>query len=310
MHDASALDFTLGVYMRHLVLGSEGVIGRHLCDTIENNGDKAIRWDIKLTDKHDIRNLDNYSDLDYQIRSSDYVHFLAYDVGGSKYLANKQSQFEYIQNNIDIMTNVFAALKQSENTPFTFASSQMSNMYQSTYGQLKAVGESYTKALNGVIVQFWNVFGYEPDDEKSHVICDFIRMALRDRRILCATNGHEFRHFSHATDIAKILYAVSKNPETPKGIPIPAVRGQKVSIEFLARHIGSVLNVPVYFGTKTDTVQGEYNNPYDLMQKHKYPFHRSEWYIDANMGDEHLEEYVNLLIQEIKEKEFTQEAGN
>ena len=35
----------------------------------------------------------------------------------------------------------------------------MSNMTHSPYGILKSIGETYTRALKGLIVKFWNVYG-------------------------------------------------------------------------------------------------------------------------------------------------------
>ena len=50
----------------------------------------------------------------------------------------------------------------------------MSNMSFSSYGILKKIGENLTSSLGGLNVRFWNVYGYETDFEKSHVITDFI----------------------------------------------------------------------------------------------------------------------------------------
>jgi hypothetical protein len=108
-------------------------------------------------------------ELEEKIIEADFVHFLAFDIGGSMYMAKYQNTFDFISNNIKIMNNTFDLLKKY-NKPFIFASSQMSNMSYSTYGTLKAIGEKYTEALGGIIVKFWNVYGYETDMEKSHVI--------------------------------------------------------------------------------------------------------------------------------------------
>ena len=64
------------------------------------------------------------------------------------------------------MNFTFDSLKKY-NTPFIFASSQMSNMNDSSYGILKRIGEKYTKCLNGKIVKFWNVYGIQKNSIKS-----------------------------------------------------------------------------------------------------------------------------------------------
>ena len=70
------------------------------------------------------------------------------------------------------MKNTFGELRRTK-TPFVFASSQMYNM-DNVYGTLKFLGEHYTRILGGLSVRFWNVYGPEEINEKSHVIPDFI----------------------------------------------------------------------------------------------------------------------------------------
>ena len=100
------------------------------------------------------------------IMDSDFVFFLAFDVGGINYLAS--TYLNFIDNNTRMMANVFGHLADYKK-PFVFASSQMSDMSYSPYGVMKRVGEMYTKSLGGLIVHFWNVYGLEKDMEKAHV---------------------------------------------------------------------------------------------------------------------------------------------
>lgn len=192
--------------MKHLVLGSSGQVGAYVKDEILKSGDQVIEWDLELNHEHDLRVPNAY--FNSVVEECDFVHFLAYDVGGSKYLDSYQNSYEYIKNNILIMENVFEQLR-IYNKPFYFASSQMSNMFHSTYGRLKAVGESYTKSLSGVNIRFWNVYGYETNPEKTHVITDFIRMALYDKKINMRTSGIEERNFIYGADAAKMLVNLS-----------------------------------------------------------------------------------------------------
>ena len=86
----------------------------------------------------------------------------------------------------------------------------MSNMDFSPYGTLKRLGEDTTKSLNSLYVKFWNVYGIEKDEEKAHVITDFILMALKKRKIKMLTNGKESREFLYATDCSEGLFTVMK----------------------------------------------------------------------------------------------------
>ena len=138
------------------------------------------------------------------MHESDFVMFMAFDVGGSRYLKTYQHTYEFVSNNVKLMDNAFDALKETKK-PFIFASSQMSNMSYSSYGVLKALGEYYAKSLGGLIVKFWNVYGVEHDPEKSHAITDFIRKAQTNGRIDMMTDGVEMRQLLFADDCCRAL---------------------------------------------------------------------------------------------------------
>ena len=141
---------------------------------------------------------------------SDFVYFLAFDVGGSRYLKKYQKTFEFVHNNVQLMENTFEVLRELKN-PFIFASSQMSNMDYSSYGSLKRVGEWYTELLGGLTVKLWNVYGVEKDLEKSHVITDFILKAKNEGIISMITDGTEERQFLYSEDCCEALDAVRDN---------------------------------------------------------------------------------------------------
>ena len=141
---------------------------------------------------------------------SDFVFFLAFDVGGSHYLKKYQHTYKFINNNTRMMANVFGQLSEYKK-PFVFASSQMSNMSYSPYGVMKRVGELYTKSLGGLIVKFWNVYGIEKDMEKAHVITDFIAKGLETGAIDMMTDGKEEREFLYAEDCCEALETVMNN---------------------------------------------------------------------------------------------------
>merc|ERR1711991_260864 len=134
-----------------------------------------------------------------KIKKSDFIFFLAFDVGGSRYLKKYQNTYQFISNNIRILENTFEIIKKYKK-PFLFASSQMSNMSYSPYGLLKNIGEKYSDILGGLVVKLWNVYGIEKDLQKSHVITDFVLMSLKNKKIKMLTNGLEKRDFLYAED--------------------------------------------------------------------------------------------------------------
>ena len=154
--------------MRITILGSSGQIGAYLTEYLRNKGHDVREFDMINGEDQDMTKIPN-PELHSRIATSEFVFFLAFDVGGSRYLKKYQHTFKFIDNNTRMMANAFGYLEQYK-VPFIFASSQMSNMSYSPYGAMKRVGELYTKSLGGLIVKFWNVYGIEKDIEKSHVI--------------------------------------------------------------------------------------------------------------------------------------------
>lgn len=187
--------------MKHLILGSSGQVGLALTSFLRKTGENVITFDIADSQDQDLR---IPKAADKLIQEADFVHFLAFDVGGSRYLARYQNTFEFIDNNMKLMMNTFESIK-THNKPFIFASSQMSNMSYSPYGVLKSVGENYTKILNGLTVKFWNVYGVEHDPDKAHVITDFIHAAAATKVINMLTDGQEERQMLHAEDCSRCL---------------------------------------------------------------------------------------------------------
>ena len=195
--------------MKITVLGSSGQIGAYLIDYLRDKGHTVHEFDVVNGPEEDMTVIPNLL-LEERIADADFVFFLAFDVGGSRYLKKYQHTFQFINNNIRLMANAFGLL-QKYNKRFIFASSQMSNMSYSPYGVLKNVGELYTKSLNGLIVKFWNVYGIEKDHDKSHAITDFIRKGFETGVIDMLTDGEEEREFLYAEDCCDALETIMDN---------------------------------------------------------------------------------------------------
>ena len=195
--------------MKILNLGSSGQIGAYLSEYLRGKGHEVIEFDKNHHHGQDMTQIPNHN-LDRAVRECDFCFFLAFDVGGSRYLKKYQHTFRFLDNNARLMTQTFGLLKKY-NKPFVFASSQMSNMSYSPYGVMKRVGELYTKSLGGKIVHFWNVYGIEKDMEKAHVITDFIKKGFETGDISMLTDGTEQPEFLYAEDCCEALEAVMNN---------------------------------------------------------------------------------------------------
>ena len=109
--------------MKHLILGSSGQIGSALTQWCDANSIPFTEFDVVRDSAEDLR-VENNERLNEGLADADFVMFLAYDVGGSRYLTGKQDQFKFISNNARLMECTFHALRES-GKPFIFVSSQM-----------------------------------------------------------------------------------------------------------------------------------------------------------------------------------------
>ena len=253
--------------MRITILGSSGQIGAYLSEYLSKKGHIVREFDVINGSHQDMTHIPN-TYLRNAIMESDFVFFLAFDVGGSRYLKKYQHTFDFVNNNTRLMANAFGLLEQYEK-PFVFASSQMSNMSYSPYGTLKRVGELYTESLGGLIVKFWNVYGIEKDHDKAHVITDFIRKGFEEGDFEMMTDGEEVRQFLYAEDCCEGLEAVMKNydnfysddPLHITNFDYTSIREVAIIIENEFKLIGKPINIIP--GEASDSVQLDKRNEAD-----------------------------------------------
>ena len=249
------------------VLGSSGQIGAYLSEYLSKKGHIVREFDVVNGSHQDMTHIPN-TYLRNAIMESDFIFFLAFDVGGSRYLKKYQHTFDFVNNNTRLMANAFGLLQEYDK-PFVFASSQMSNMSYSPYGTLKRVGELYTESLGGLIVKFWNVYGIEKDHDKAHVITDFIRKGFEEGDFEMMTDGEEVRQFLYAEDCCEGLEAVMKNydefyandPLHITNFDYTSIREVAIIIENEFKLIGKPINILP--GEASDSVQLDKRNEAD-----------------------------------------------
>ena len=279
------------------ILGSSGQIGAYLTTYLREKGYKVYEHDLVRGPLEDMTYFPSTL-LENKIRDSDFVFFLAFDVGGSRYLAKYQHTFDFINNNTRLMAQTFGFLEKYRK-PFVFASSQMSNMSYSPYGVMKRVGEMYTQNLNGRIVKFWNVYGIEKDPEKSHVITDFIRKGFEEGEFEMMTDGTEERQFLYAEDCCKGLETVMEcyndfkvdDPLHITSFRSDTIKDVAATIQGCFNRIG-MYDVKIKPGLAKDSVQMDKRNEADN-------YILGWWMPETNLGtgiqkvfDEMKKEYV------------------
>ena len=253
--------------MKITILGSSGQIGAYLSEYLRGKGHVVINFDKVETPNHDMTVIPNQY-LENAIEAADFVFFLAFDVGGSRYLKKYQHTFQFIDNNARLMANAFGLIEKY-NKRFVFASSQMSNMSYSPYGVMKRVGELYTTALKGLTVKFWNVYGIEHDHEKSHVITDFIRKGFEEGDFEMLTDGTEERQFLYAEDCCEALETIMESytdfkPEDP--LHITSFRSESIRsvADIIQGQFGLIgKEVRIKPGLAKDSVQMDKRNEAD-----------------------------------------------
>lgn len=269
--------------MKYLILGSAGQVGLELTKFLTRQGHEVTEFDIAAESWQDLR---IPGIVDAYIEKADFVMFLAFDVGGSRYLKKYQHTYEFINNNIQLTLNTFEALKKYKK-PFIFTSSQMANMSYSPYGVCKSIGEIYTKALNGLTVKFWNVYGPEHDLEKSHVITDFILKA-KEGEITMMTNGTEERQFLHAEDCSNALMILSQQYDSiDRAQELHITNFEWNTILDVANIIKDSIDCKITPSTEIDTVQLNKRNEPD-------PYILNYWKPVISLRDG-----INKIIREI-----------
>jgi len=187
--------------IKNLVIGSDGFVGKPLCKHLIAGGEEIIRFDIKRSKNEDARL------ASLPLKEVDRVYFLAWEVGGAKYLYRDDIQFLQLDSNLKLMLNVFPQL-QAAKIPFLFVSSQLAEEYDTVYGSTKRLGEVWSNLLGGARVRLWNVYGaYEPASERSHVVADFVWQALTNGEIRMMTTGEEMRQFIFIDDVCRAFHS-------------------------------------------------------------------------------------------------------
>jgi nucleoside-diphosphate-sugar epimerase len=186
--------------MKNLVIGGEGFIGKSFVNFLKSKDEEVVVFDIKNGINQDARVVE----IDFD--NIDRVYFLAWDVGGAKFLYNENLQLEQLNGNLKLLQNVMMQLEKHKK-PFLFISSQLAEEYDTVYGVTKRLGEVWTRLLNGTFIRQWNVYGpVEKESIRSHVVSDFVSQAINTKEIRMMTTGQEKRQFIHIDDVCEAWY--------------------------------------------------------------------------------------------------------
>lgn len=203
-YNFSPIDYDYTVVGNYLVLGGSGFIGHDLVFYLKNQGHSVKNFDILENSSDDLRFI-SIPDLE----KYDACFFLAWDVGGSKYLNDYSTWKNQFRNNLQILTNVLPQLDYAKIRTL-FVSSQLAGVSDTPYALTKKMGEIYAlKNQNFIVARQWNVYGsIEENNLKSHVVSDLISQALKTGEIRLLTTGNEKRKFIHIFDVCTAYEAM------------------------------------------------------------------------------------------------------
>ena len=224
---------------KNLILG-KGLVGSHLAELLLKNGEEV--GVLSQSEGHDLKNAEKYLD---QFELADRVWFIAWEIGAWKKENPAEYEIDILDANLQLCRSVFRVLQKTKK-PFLFTSSQAAPSSEATtLGATKRVGEMWTRLLGGHVARFWNVYGWEPVGEKSHLIPDLVWKGMNGK-IELMTNGEEERQFLYVKDCAEALFHQFEIGQKHADV----TTGEWVSVKKVAELIGEKLNAEVVLGSK------------------------------------------------------------
>jgi nucleoside-diphosphate-sugar epimerase len=226
--------------MRELVLGGAGLVGTALGRLLRERGHHVVSLDLKT-------GCDLAQVNDAPFETCDRVWFLAWDVGGAKYMGDMNKQHQQYLTNCNLCARVFDALARTRK-PFLFATSQLAGL-RNAYGLTKLLGEEWAAQLGGKLARLWNAYGWEVPDHRSHVIPDMALAGLMQKRIRCMTSGAERRRFLFVDDTARGLIGLFESSLRAADFGGP----EWVPIRDVVLEVAGQLGVEAEFGPEAGT---------------------------------------------------------
>ena len=219
-----------------LVLGSGGLVGKALTTKLKEYGYSVV--EVRNRHHLDLRKKGSLSKA-FKSISIKFCFFLAFEVGGSKFIEAAEYQQVMKDSNELIYDEVFSYLKENQ-IPFMFASTQLVTS-NSTYGKINLKGEIITTELGfGRSIRLHNAYGFEYSGLRSKVIPDIIESCITRNQITLNTNGKETRQFIHVDDLSLALVLMIDHLEDLDSVT-SFTNGRWDSIIDVSKAVNSVL---------------------------------------------------------------------
>lgn len=225
---------------RVLVTGSEGLIGKELCEILDELEAEVFGFDLELG--HDVTDNDDVEHL-IKLIEPDYVFHL-FGIKGSPKRTNEQP-VDFMGPMLQGDTNVILAAQKFGVKRFLYTSSiAVEHPEEDKYpAWAKMTAENLLEAMRiqypefkSCVVRPANVYGrYDNfDNEHSMVVTSLVRKALTEDKLEVWGDGTQIRDFINAKDCARgMIKAMEEMPDKPVNL----CSGKEVTIKEIADYI-------------------------------------------------------------------------
>lgn len=244
-----------------LVTGSEGFIGRHLCQAILNKGYTLIQFDKKLT-------LDIFDEaLESHIKEVDVIIHLAALTSVEQSFKNPAETFR-----VNVLgTARVAELCNKYKKKLIYPSSAAIYHHElSPYAYSKLVAENIvtgmSKSFPTTVLRLFNVFGAEMNSDSGSVMHNF----LTNDDIIVFGDGEQTRDFIHVRDVVEIMLDAVENKKYEDTV-FDVGTGEAYSTNYIAGLFSYLRNKDIRYKTPRREIKWSTANTQMLKKLHKNP---------------------------------------
>jgi nucleoside-diphosphate-sugar epimerase len=223
-------------FMKIIVTGAAGFLGRHLCRALHQAGHQLKLIDLKPNPDFEtiIADVRDAQAMDQHIVEADVVFHLAALIEAGESVKNPQA---FVDSNITGSLNVLEAMRKNNVKVMAFSSTaavygepQMVpitedsrtipiNPYGVTKLALEGLLSSYVAAhgMTGIALRYFNLYGPEEHHQpETHAIPRFIQQIHRGEEVTVWGSGEHQRDYIHVSDIVSAhLDALALASEQP-----------------------------------------------------------------------------------------------
>ena len=201
-----------------LITGGSGFIAGHLADLLTEKGYQVIIFDKKKSKYFNKKNqfiIGDINKVDQVVKATKKVDFVYHFAAvADLYLAN-ENPFNTLKTNIFGTINVLEACRINKIKKFIYASSiyslsEQGGFYSISKLSSEMIVESYAKKykFSFICLRFGSLYGERANS--FNTLQNFIKEAIRKKKIIRKSDGNEIRNYIHVLDASKLCIEILK----------------------------------------------------------------------------------------------------